>query len=456
MLKLGDRLLAALVILGSAVLFAVVGISLSNADESKVPDLSDLRDAVATAGKRGENVGEIRKALDALEKSLAKGWTAPAPGKTIDPPAELVALRDAVEAAAKKGENVEEIRKQLDIVEKAITGKVQTKPKPIPPTVPLPPDVPYQLPFDGPQRPRRPLPQPVFPGAGVDREAIQNAQDQMKKAAEMLLKNPDDPEAMKLMHQAQEMLLKAMIGGRGGIDPGMIGPGLGGRNPDFGGRIPERFRLGVRLERVSELAADQLGLDVARGVGIADVVAGSAAEKAGFKTHDIVLEFAGKPVSDNPEDFTRQVSEVKVGAKVDALVMRKGKKVEIKGIELPDAPRAINRPNQFEGLGLPLPDFRPVPDLAVPGGVNLEPRLQVGNSVSYSAINGQLIIKAVQDNVIYVIQGQRNGDETEVSRIVITDGTKMFDAEKLDKVPEKYRPVVERLLKGGQGRAGRP
>jgi hypothetical protein len=58
--------------------------------------------------------------------------------------------------------------------------------------------------------------------------------------------------------------------------------------------------------------------------------------------------------------------------------------------------------------------------------------------------------------VTYAIQGQRNGDETEVSRIVITDGDKMFDAEKLDKVPEKYRPIVERLLKGGQGRAGRP
>lgn len=454
MLKLGNRLLAALVILGSAVLFTGVGIALSNAEESKVTDLSDLRDAITAAGKRGENVTEIRKALDTLEKSLAKGWTAPASGKTVDPPAELVALRDAVEAAAKKGENVEEIRKQLDIVEKALTGKVQSKPKPIPPIAPLPPNDPFQPPFEGRPRPPRPFPQPVFPGAGVDPEAIQKAQDQMKKAAEMLLRNPDDPEALKLMQQAQDMLLKAMIGGRGGIDPGMFGPGLGGRNPDFGGRIPERFRLGVRLERVSELAADQLGLDVARGVGIADVVAGSAAAKAGFKTHDIVLEFAGKPVTDNPEDFTRQVSEVKVGAKVDALVMRKGKKVEIKGIELPDAPRAIDRPIPFGGL--PVPDFRPVPDLGGPGVGNVEGRLRGANSVSYSVINGQLTINATQDNVIYVIQGQRNGDETEVTRIVVTDGDKMLEAEKLDKVPEKYRPIVERLLKGGQGRAGRP
>jgi len=134
--------------------------------------------------------------------------------------------------------------------------------------------------------------------------------------------------------------------------------------------------------------------------------------------------------------------------------MRKGKKVEIKGIELPDAPRAIERPIPFGGL--PLPEFKLAPDLGGPGIGNFDGRLQGGNSVSYSVINGQLTIKAVQDNVTYVIQGQRNGGETEVRRIVITDGEKMFDAEKLDKVPEKYRPVVERLLKGGQGRAGRP
>jgi serine protease Do len=449
MLKSGNRLLAAFAIIGSAAAFTGVGVALSNADEPRVHDLADLRDAVAAAAKRGDNVAEVRKALDALEKSLAKGWTAPASGKIIDPPAELVALRDAVEAAAKKGENVEDIRKQLDIVEKTLTGKVLVKPKPLPPSDPLPPNNPLQVPF-GPgnfrQQPR-PFPQQVIPGADADPQAVQKAEELTRRAAEMLLKNPDDPEGIKLMQQAQAMLLKAMIGGRGGmaqgIDPGMI-------MPDFGGRVPERFRLGVRLERVSELAADQLGLDVARGVGIAGVVDGSAAEKAGFKTHDIVLEFAGKPVTDNPEDFTRQVTEVKAGVKVDALVMRKGKKVEIKGIELPDVPRAIVRPVPIEVLPPLLELNKPAPR---PGGRGA---IEGRNPVSYTVANGQLTIKAVQDGVNYAIVGQPDGNDIEVSKIIVTDGDKKIEVEKLDKVPEQYRQVVERLLKGGQGRVVRP
>jgi serine protease Do len=464
MSMLGNRVFAALTIILAGAAFTAVGVALSNADESKAPDLADLREAVNAAAKRGENVGEIRRALDALEKSLAKGWTAPASGKTVDPPSELVVLRETVEAAARKGENVEEIRKQLDIVEKTLTGKVLVKPKLLPPVVPPQPEPPPQdNPFRGPVGPgnfpiQPRLPQQIIPGGVIDAEGIQKAQDMMRRAAEMLLRNPDDPEALKLMQQAQDMLLKAMIDGRGGmrgVDPGMIVPGFGGRIPEFGGRVPEKFRLGVRLERVSELAADQLGLDVARGVGIVAVVEGSAAEKAGFKTHDIVLEFGGKPVTDNPEDFTRQVAEVRAGEKVDATVMRKGKKIEIKGIDMPDVPRANARPLPFEGL----PNRPELNQGPKPGGriaIDGDRRLQGANSESYSVINGQLTIRASLDGVTYVILGQRDGNETEVNRITITDGDKKIEVEKVEKVPEQYRPIVEKLLKGGQGRSIRP
>jgi hypothetical protein len=119
---------------GKCFLAAIVGLalspSLSVAQEQKAPDLSDLRDAVKAASKRGNNVDEVAKALDALEKALAKGFTPPKPGAA--PPAELVALREAVEAAGKKGENVDGIRAELETIEKAITGKALTPPKPVP------------------------------------------------------------------------------------------------------------------------------------------------------------------------------------------------------------------------------------------------------------------------------------------------------------------------------------
>ncbi len=116
--------------------FASLGLAgFAPADEPKAPDLSDLRDAVKAAAKRGNNLREVHSALDVLEKSLAKGWSAPN-GGTVSAPPELTALRDAVEAAGRKGENVEDIRKELDAIEKAMTGRTFTPPKPAPPPEP--------------------------------------------------------------------------------------------------------------------------------------------------------------------------------------------------------------------------------------------------------------------------------------------------------------------------------
>jgi hypothetical protein len=460
--EIGKRLFAAAAVVGFAALFVLLGVRFSTADEPKVPDLSDLRDAVKAAGKRGENVDEVKKALDALEKSLAKGFT-PKPGAA--PPAELVALRDAVEAAARKGENVEDIRTQLDAVEKALVGRVLVSPKPVPaqpdPVRPNPrpnpgrfdPVFPQPLPLEFPQF-------PDFNPGGIDRDALQKAQDLMRKAMEMRLKDPNNAEALKLMEQAREAMMKAVGGG------GLV-------MPDFNvGRLPaqDRFRLGIRMEKLTPLVIDQLGIEAGRGIAITDVIAGSPAEKAGFKPHDIVLEFAGKPVSDATEDFNRQVTAVKAGEKVDAVVLRKGKKVELKGIDLPEQPRVVPprldvrplpvpvfpNPNTLPDLGpkpgvlpgggdgLPVPNVKPLP---VPGG-------GFGNgNAAYSVTNGEFTIKANQDGVNYVITGKQEGAERTVGKVTITDGDKTVEAEKLDKVPEQYRPTVEKLLKGGQPRA---
>lgn len=430
----GNRLLAALTIIAFAILFTVIGVTLSNADEPKAPDFSELRGAINAAAKRGENVDEIRKALDALQKSLSNSFTELAPGKTKDPSPELSALRDMVEAAAKKGENVEEINRQLEVVEKLLTGKSQSRPKPLPPAeLPNDPLINPNLPNNRP----RINPQLAFPGNAIDPEAMEKANELSRKASELMLKNPADPEARKLMQQAHDAMMQALLGGKRLPAPQLIFPDIGG------GRVGEKFRLGVRLERISELAADQLGLEVARGVGIADVVEGSAAQKAGFKAYDIVLEFAGKAVSDNPEEFTRLVASVKGGEKIDALIMRKGKKLEIKGIVLPDQAMAIQQPIPFDGFQV-LPELNPVP--------RPENRGKAGNSVSYSVNNGQVVIKAWQDGVQFVIYGEPKEDAFVTSRIVITDGEKKTDVEKFERVPEEYKRAVEELLKGIKGR----
>jgi hypothetical protein len=439
------RHVAAVALLGFATLFTGLGVALSNASDAKSPDLTELREAVAAAARRGDNVDEIGKAIDALEQSLAKGFTAPEAGKTAPPSAELVALHKAVESAARKGENVEEIRKLLEPVEKALTGKSLTTPKPQPrePQPDLLEVPPQQLPGRMPRiQPANPF---VMPGLGINNEDMQKAQELTRRATELLLKDPSDPNAVKLMEEAHELMLKGVMGGRANLVPPM-----NLNIPDFG-RARDRFRLGVRLERISELAADQLGIEVARGVGIADVVEGSPAAKAGFKTHDIVLEFAGKPVTDNPEDFTHMVNSVKPGEKIDAVVMRKGKRVEIKGIDMPATAQEFPRVG-FDGLPQ-LPEARQQPRIPRPAVVGAEGgRGQGRTSMAVSDVNGQITLKAVSDGVQYVIHAERNADKVDFKSATITNGDKKTEADSLDKVPAEYRPAVDRFLKGLQGR----
>lgn len=303
-------------------------------DEVKGVDLTALRDAVGAAAKKGENVDEILKALDAFAK------TKPQP-KTGRVTPELQALRDAVDAAARKGENVEAITKELVAIEMSVAGRALTRPKPEPRPEPPEPIPPGRL-------PPRPLPPPDFPfpafpnpgiggigGGGIDVETFNKAMELRRKAMELILKDPNDPEArkeaMKLQAEAAELMLKAARGLAGGAN------GLGGV-PGMPVPFPDRARLGIRLERVPQIASEQLGLEPNTGIAVSLVQPGSVAEKAGLKVHDIILEFAGKAVTDDTEEFIRRVNAVKVGEKVDLVLMRKGKKVEVKGVELPAAP----------------------------------------------------------------------------------------------------------------------
>jgi serine protease Do len=334
----------------------------ADAKDAKGVDLSALRDAVDTAGKRGENVDEIRKALDAFAK------TAPKPGTGVTP--QLQALRDAVDSAGRKGENVEGIAKELSAVEMTVAGKSLVKPR-------VEPKRPEADPNPNPGRPAFPFPQafpnpapfqiqPIVP-AGIDVEMFNKAMELQRKAMELMLKNPRDPEARKMQNEAAELLLKAArgmagaggIGGFGGVG-GLPMPAMPLFPNDFG-RIPDRARFGIRMDRVPAMAVDQLGLEPNTGIAVAMVMPGSVAEKAGLKVHDIILQFAGKAVTDNTEDFIRMVNGVKAGEKIDLVVLRKGKKVELKGVELPEVKQ--NRP---QVAPFDLLDAQPKPRPSVP------------------------------------------------------------------------------------------
>lgn len=78
--------------------------------------LDELRETVEKASRRGENVTDILRALEAFAKALGKA----APGeaeKNKDVREKFTALREAVEQAERKGEDVGAILKELNKLE---------------------------------------------------------------------------------------------------------------------------------------------------------------------------------------------------------------------------------------------------------------------------------------------------------------------------------------------------
>ena len=262
-----------------------------------------------------------------------------------------------------------------------------------------------------------------------------------RKALEMMRNNPNNlDESMKLMEEAQKLMLKGLLNGRGGLAlPQLMLPNGGLA------QVNNRFRLGIRMEPLSDITAEQLGLE-GRGVAVSSVVPGSPADKAGIKPHDIILEFAGKKVSDSPAELAKMVSDVKTGDKVNIVVMRKGKKVEIKGIEIPAAKEF---PAQgLEARPLPLPGIAPVPN-ALPLQIFPNPfQNGQGNSMSVTNVNGQVTIKARQDGVNYIITGTQGDAGFTLDKVTITDGDKKpVEVKSVKDVPKEYKEAVDKLLK---------
>jgi C-terminal processing protease CtpA/Prc len=119
---------------------------------------------------------------------------------------------------------------------------------------------------------------------------------------------------------------------------GFPGAMPGGFNPsEMMARFRPQGRLGVMVEKPSDALADQLDLQKGQGLVIHDVRADSAAAKAGFKNHDVLVELNGKPVPDDVGEFAKMVNDIKANTAVDAVVLRKGKKETVKGVTLPEA-----------------------------------------------------------------------------------------------------------------------
>ncbi len=86
-----------------------------------------------------------------------------------------------------------------------------------------------------------------------------------------------------------------------------------------------RSILGVHIKEVNGELAKSLGLDEeTKGVAITKVIEDSAAEEAGMKRYDVVVEFEGEKV-EKANEFRNRIAMQKPGTRVKLVVMRDGK-----------------------------------------------------------------------------------------------------------------------------------
>jgi serine protease Do len=84
-----------------------------------------------------------------------------------------------------------------------------------------------------------------------------------------------------------------------------------------------RGYLGVQIQTVTPVLAEQFNLKEIRGALVGDVVADGPAAKAGFQSGDVVVKFDGKTVSDS-RHLQLQVAETAPGTKVPVEIIRNG------------------------------------------------------------------------------------------------------------------------------------
>lgn len=242
-------------------------------------------------------------------------------------------------------------------------------------------------------------------------------------------------------------------------------PGFPGQPPIGGGMPPgflwlsQNVRLGARVEPVSDTLAEQLDLPKGQGLVVREVVAESAAAKAGIKNHDVLLKFNGKAVPNRVEDFARQMTDIKPDKAVEIVVLRKGKKETIKDVKLPEAkPGLPGFPQvgfpgagQLPGAGPQLPGGLPKPAPGFPQpqfGFPQQPGLggQAFVRTTMTRTKEHFTLRHEEGSLVITLTGPLADGKAKIKEITVQDGLRSEPYESVDKVPERYRDKVKNLV----------
>lgn len=226
----------------------------------------------------------------------------------------------------------------------------------------------------------------------------------------------------------------------------------------------EDARLGSAIEKPSTVLADQLDLPKGQGMVLSNVKADSAAAKAGLKTNDILLEINGKSVPSDEAEYYKLINDIKPGAAVDAVVLRKGKKETVKNVTLPEGKADAGVPGlrlrngagnnipgvivpNLPGLRLQLQGLQGLPGQpgaqAVPGA-----RPGIGNGMTIERkADGSWTSKYADGDMAITINAKSADGKTDVTEIEIKDGETTKKYGSVEAVPEKFRQDVKTMIR---------
>ncbi len=88
-----------------------------------------------------------------------------------------------------------------------------------------------------------------------------------------------------------------------------------------------RGQLGVIIQPLTRELADSFGVDESKGILIGQVMPGSAAEQAGLKQGDIIVELNGQPVGDL-NSFRSRIASTAPGTAITLAVLRDSERLE--------------------------------------------------------------------------------------------------------------------------------
>jgi serine protease Do len=108
-----------------------------------------------------------------------------------------------------------------------------------------------------------------------------------------------------------------------------------------------RGYLGIYGQDITPEMAKLLQLKNSQGVIVASVEPGSPADKAGLKSHDVLLEMSGKKI-ESYDSFRNEVAMLKPDSRITFLVSRDGKTTEIT-VTLAERPTEVAQGNQPRG-----------------------------------------------------------------------------------------------------------